>query len=165
MKKRNFILTILLTTFAFFAQAQTTYVYSNADDGFLNIRMKPSASSEIVGVLYNGKEGAKLLDKSNKYWYRVSKDGIVGYVNKRYAKLNSVMVPADRRQEQQPVNGFEKLQVGMSTEECKRICGKPDKINKQVYSNRIVEFWEYKNPKCVLHFRNGFLDNFSYQAK
>ena len=61
MKERNFILTILLTTIAFFVQAQTTYVYSNADDGFLNIRMKPSASSEIVGVLYNGKEGAKFF--------------------------------------------------------------------------------------------------------
>ena len=165
MKKSKIVLATLLALVTFIAQAQTTYVYSNAHDGFLNIRMKPSASSKIVGVLYNGKEGAKLLDKSNKYWYKVSKNGIVGYVNKRYAKLNSVTVPADCRQEQQPVNDFKKLQVGMSTEECKRICGEPNKINRQVYSNRIYELWYYKNSTCFLQFRNGFLVNFSYQAK
>ena len=162
---KKIILSILLALVAFTTKAQTVYVYSNADDGFLNIRMKPSASSDIVGVLYNGKEGAKLLDKSNKYWYKVSKDGVVGYVNKRFAKLTLATTPSNPRQEQKPANNFEKLQVGMTPEECKSICGEPDKISKQVYSNRVVEFWDYKNPKGTLHFINGLLSDFSFDVK
>lgn len=166
-KKFTFVKKVLLVklffAFSFVMQGQVIYVYSNADDGFLNIRMKPNASSDIVGVLYNGKEGAKLLDKSNKYWYKVSKNGIVGYVNKRYAKLTNETTPSDSRQESKPISGFEELQIGMTAEECRRLCGEPNKIDKQVYSNRVVELWTYKNPYFIIHFRNGVLDYYSFQ--
>ncbi len=143
---------------------QTILVYSNADDGFLNVRQQPNANSDIIAVLYNGKSGAVLVDKdANKYWYKVSVNGNVGFVNKRYALLSEESCGSDSD------NTFRdkdtKLRIGLSTDECRRICGEPDEINRQVYPNRIVEFWFYKNPKRTLHFRNGYLNNFSYRAK
>ena len=63
------LLCMSIIVFPFRMIGQEVYVYSNADDGLLNVREKPSASSDIVAVMYNGKTGAILLDKSNKYWY------------------------------------------------------------------------------------------------
>ena len=90
---------------------------------------------------------------------------------KHTAKSSGILCPSrnmivpNPRQEQKPANNFEKLHAGMTAEECKSICGEPDKISKQVYSNRVVEFWDYKNPKGTLHFRNGLLSDFSFDVK
>lgn len=64
-----------------------TYVYSISDDGFLNIREKPSDKSEILGILITGGEGAELLDNSSK-WYKVKKGDVIGYVYSKYAFIS-----------------------------------------------------------------------------
>ncbi len=144
------VITIMLALVALTGQAQEVYVFSNADDGFLNVRGKPSASSDIVAVMYNGKSGAQLLDKSNKYWYKVSYNGIIGFVNKRYAIVST-------KTQSPPQNSpsgknFEQLRVGMSSEECRLLCGEPDKISRQVYYDREVEFWTYNSPQIYTTF-------------
>lgn len=61
-------------------------VYCISDDGFLNIREFPIASSKILGKLLTGGEGAEYLASSGN-WYFVRLKGTVGYVNSKYAKL------------------------------------------------------------------------------
>lgn len=166
MKKVIVLLLLLCMSnivFPFHMMGQEVYVYSNADDGFLNVREKPNANSDIVAVMYNGKTGALLLDKSNKYWYKVSYEGIIGYVNKRYAIISAKT--QNKIKERTNNNMFEQLRIGMTIDECRSLCGEPDKINRQVYSNREVEFWHYKSPRYMLHFRNGYLIMFSSNPK
>ena len=86
---KQLIITVMLALVAVAGQAQEVYVYSNADDGFLNIRGKPNASSDVVAVTYNGKSGAQLLGQCNKFWYKVSNYGIIGFVNKRYSVVSA----------------------------------------------------------------------------
>jgi len=157
------LLCMSLIVFPFHMMGQEVYVYSNADDGFLNVREKPSASSDIIAVMYNGKTGAILLDKSNKYWYKVSYNGSIGFVNKRYAVLSKKSQNENKRISSG--NKFDQLRIGMTIDECRLLCGEPDKINRQVYSNREVEFWYYKSPRYTLHFRNGNLIMFSSNPK
>ena len=63
-------------------------VYSISSDGFLNIREQPTSHSSIVGVLYTGGDGAKLLGQQGK-WYNVEYQGRQGYVNSSYATCSS----------------------------------------------------------------------------
>ena len=103
-------------------KSQSFVVYSNADDGFVNIRKEPNAKADILSALYNGKEGANLLEGGNKYWYKVEKDGVIGYVNKRFVKLkkstNSQPTTQDINRE------LDKLDRGMTMDECRRILGR-----------------------------------------
>lgn len=168
------ILFILLSSITIKINAQT-YVYSNADDGFLNIRALPTAKANIVGVLYNGKEGAELLDSSNKYWYKVNKDGIIGYVNKRYAKLVGTKEAPKTSQTITKVKTgtikerFDKLVPGMTMQQCLDICGNPDDKSIRRYSSGENQSWFYyerRNGKRILnslHFRDGKLSSiFTY---
>lgn len=66
--------------------SSTKYVYSVARDGYTNIRSANSTNSRIVGELRNGGGGAKYLNTSGS-WYKVSYNGIVGYVHKSQVKL------------------------------------------------------------------------------
>lgn len=157
------LMILFISVFPLYMMGQEVCVYSNADDGFLNVREKPSASSDIVAVMYNGKTGAILLDKSNKYWYKVSYEGIIGYVNKRFAIISAKTQTEIK--ERTNSNKFEQLRIGMTTDECRLLCGEPNSINRQVYSNREVEFWYYKSPRYTLHFRNGKLVMFSSNPK
>ena len=54
-------------------------VYSNAYDGYLNVRAQPSTKAQILGKLKNGPEGAELLGVDGK-WTKVRVDGVEGYV-------------------------------------------------------------------------------------
>jgi uncharacterized protein YgiM (DUF1202 family) len=54
-------------------------VYSNAYDGYTNIREHASAQSPIIGKLPNGPEGADLLGVEGN-WSKVRFNGTVGYV-------------------------------------------------------------------------------------
>jgi hypothetical protein len=66
--------------------ANTQYpsrVFSNAYDGFVNIRQSPQGKAPILGVLRNGPEGAVLLERGND-WTMVNCQGIVGYVATQY---------------------------------------------------------------------------------
>lgn len=109
-------LSLLLFCLASITYAQT-YVYSNADDGFVNIRQEASAQSSVIDVLYNGKQGAILLDSSNKYWYKVNKDGKIGYVNKRYSKLVKSKETTERKRVPSP-NNYGELIFYMTKDEC-----------------------------------------------
>lgn len=60
------------------------YVYSNANDGFLNIRKSPSTNATIIGEIVNGGEGAQFIERSGK-WIKVRFHGKVGYVHGSYA--------------------------------------------------------------------------------
>lgn len=60
-------------------------VYSNAYDGFVNIRQAPEGKAPILGVLKNGPEGAILLGTEGE-WKKVDCNGIVGYVYEKYVQ-------------------------------------------------------------------------------
>ena len=64
---------------------QPPKVYSNAYDGFLNIRQAPQSKAPIVGVLNNGPEGAILLVTEGE-WKKIDCNGIVGYVYEKYVQ-------------------------------------------------------------------------------
>ena len=61
------------------ATEPTLKVYSNASDGFTNIRQSPESNAPIVGVLRNGPEGAILLGTVGE-WKHINCNGIEGYV-------------------------------------------------------------------------------------
>ncbi len=65
--------------------SQPQKVYSNAYDGFVNIRQAPQSNAPIVGMLRNGPEGAILLDTEGE-WKKINCNGIVGYVFGKYVQ-------------------------------------------------------------------------------
>ena len=67
------------------AQDSRPHVYSNAYDGFVNIRQAPESKSPILGVLKNGPEGAILLGTEGE-WKKIDCNGIVGYVYEEYVQ-------------------------------------------------------------------------------
>lgn len=66
-------------------------VYSNAYDGFVNIRQAPQSKAPIVGVLRNGPEGAILLGTEGE-WKKIDCNGIVGYVYEKYVQFTPTEV-------------------------------------------------------------------------
>ena len=64
---------------------QQAKVYSNAYDGFVNIRQAPQSKAPILGVLNNGPEGAILLGTEGE-WKKINCNGIVGYVFGKYVQ-------------------------------------------------------------------------------
>lgn len=60
------------------------YIYSNAYDGYVNIRQQASTKSSILGVLPNGNYPAEFIEVAynNKNWYYIYYKGIYGYVAK-----------------------------------------------------------------------------------
>ncbi len=60
-------------------------VYSNAYDGYLNVRAQPTTKSQVVGKLNNGPEGAELLGVEGK-WSKVRVNGVEGYVTSAYVQ-------------------------------------------------------------------------------
>ena len=58
-------------------------VFSNAYDGFVSIRMAPSARSMKIGELKNGPKGATLIEYNSK-WSKIEYQGIQGYVYNEY---------------------------------------------------------------------------------
>lgn len=60
-------------------------VYSNAYDGFVNIRQSPNGKSPILGVLRNGPDGAVLIGTEGE-WKEVNCHGVVGYVSGKYVQ-------------------------------------------------------------------------------
>jgi hypothetical protein len=65
--------------------SQPPKVYSNAYDGFVNIRQEPESKAPIIGVLRNGPEGAVLLGTEGE-WKKIDCNGIVGYVFEKYVQ-------------------------------------------------------------------------------
>lgn len=83
MKKTLTLLVLILALVAITdtqAYGQTA-VYSNAYDGFTNIREAATTRSEILGRLPNGDECAYVIN-SNGNWYYVHYRNIYGYVSK-----------------------------------------------------------------------------------
>lgn len=56
-------------------------VYSNAYDGYTNVRKGPSSKSRILGKLRNGNEYVTLLGMEGN-WYEVQYYVQIGYVHK-----------------------------------------------------------------------------------
>ena len=67
------------------ASEQVSKVYSNAYDGYVNIRQAPLSNAPILGVLHNGPEGAVLLGVEGE-WKKIDCNGIVGYVYEKYVQ-------------------------------------------------------------------------------
>lgn len=69
-------------------QRETVYqVHCEDPDGYVNIRQRPTASSAIVGCLYQGGEYALSCGRSGN-WIKVRKmDGTVGYCHKDHVRL------------------------------------------------------------------------------
>lgn len=61
-------------------------VYSNAYDGYVNIREQPNSKAAILGRLNNGPTGAVVLGEDNGKWVKVECKGIEGYVSKSYVQ-------------------------------------------------------------------------------
>lgn len=68
--------------------ATTNLVFADSYDGFVNIRQQPSGKSAILGTLVNGGEGAVYLGSSGS-WYKISLNGIVGYVKNDYVTIGT----------------------------------------------------------------------------
>ena len=63
-----------------------TVVYATSDDGFLNVREKPSVKSKILGQLYGQVHGlgtGVLLEKGNT-WSKVTVGDVTGWVYNKY---------------------------------------------------------------------------------
>ena len=60
-------------------------IYSNSNDGYVNIRQSPESTAPILGVLRNGSEGAILLGTEGE-WKKIDCNGIVGYVYEKYVQ-------------------------------------------------------------------------------
>jgi Bacterial SH3 domain. len=147
-------------------RAQTTWVYADAYDGFVNVRKTPSTKSEIIEVMYNNKEGAKLLAIHNKWWYRVQFKGKTGYVSSTYTILcdtTQAPTPIEQKPKKKNSSSPSGLKVGMTTDECLRLLGEPDEKSESVYYDHINEHWYYKN-KYYLIFRNGVLTNYTISS-
>ncbi len=93
MKTKTILLTLLMTVFCLNGwsmeqQAGKKLVYSISNDGFVNVRKTPNASSKIIGVLATNRKGAVLLS-SKGTWWKVRVDNVVGYVHSKYVTLSS----------------------------------------------------------------------------
>lgn len=154
--------TILLIMSCIGVVAQTKWVYSDAYDGFVNVRKGPSSKADIIEVMYNGKEGAKLLAVHNKWWYKVQYKGKTGYVSSVYTTLcDTTAVPLPKvskpkKQSSTPISG---LRIGMTDNECLELLGEPNKKSRHVYSDHVNEHWTYDN--YYLIFRDGILSNYT----
>ena len=60
-------------------------VYSNAYDGYLNVRAMPTTKSQVLGRFNNGPEGAEVLGVDGK-WTKVRVNGVEGYVSSAYVQ-------------------------------------------------------------------------------
>ena len=74
-----------------YATEQGQMVYSNAYDGFLNIRQAPNGGARILGVLKNGPDGATLLGSEGE-WKKIDYHGLVGYVFEKYVQYTPTEV-------------------------------------------------------------------------
>ena len=60
-------------------------VYSNAYDGFTNVRQAATTKSPVLAKLHNGYEGAEILGVEGN-WTKVNLNGVVGYVSSAYVQ-------------------------------------------------------------------------------
>ena len=92
-------LVLLLTMMAILPiQAQTqkgfTLVYATSDDGFVNIREKPTNKSKALGKIYmpnHGLSSAMLIEKCGKWWKVISEgeNEISGYAYSPYLGIQN----------------------------------------------------------------------------
>ncbi len=63
-------------------------VFARSEDGYVNVRLKPTVSSDTLGRLLVGGESAIFLGVSGE-WYHVRYHGKEGYVKSVYAVVDS----------------------------------------------------------------------------
>lgn len=87
-------------------------VYSNAYDGYANIRQTPESGAPVVGMLCNGPEGAILLGTEGE-WKKIDCNGVVGYVYEKYIQdtptevLQTTSVNDNSQEEGKETEGLE----------------------------------------------------------
>ena len=56
---------------------------SGGDEGYVNVRRKPSAESKRVGKIYNNC-GARIIEKTSNGWYKIVSGKCTGYIKSEY---------------------------------------------------------------------------------
>ena len=73
MKRLSILLFALMMCSVMWAQEVFTVVYATSDDGFVNVRERPSAKAKVLGELwmqFHGLGGGVLLEQQGK-WTKV----------------------------------------------------------------------------------------------
>ena len=65
------------------SSAPSTKVYSNAYDGYINIREHPTSKSSIIGTFKNGPNSATCISQTGE-WTEINYNGVTGYVYTKY---------------------------------------------------------------------------------
>lgn len=86
MKRIFSLMAVLALCSSLWAQQVLTVVYATSDDGFVNIRQRPSARAKKLGELwqlFHGLGGGILLEEQGG-WSKVYVRGVVGWCNSKY---------------------------------------------------------------------------------
>ena len=86
MKRVGFLLFACMLCCTAWSQKVFTVVYATSDDGFVNVRERPTVKAREVGkvwMLNHGLGDGVLRDNSSKWW-KVSVGNVTGYANSKY---------------------------------------------------------------------------------
>ncbi|MBR6926354.1 MAG: hypothetical protein IKH52_04005 [Bacteroidaceae bacterium] len=86
MKKSFFALLLSFLTLPIWSQSVFTVVYATSDDGFVNVRSKPSTKGKVLTILYvfNHGLGGGVLRGRIGNWSKVSVGNITGWAYSKY---------------------------------------------------------------------------------
>lgn len=86
MKKFMMLFAALMMCSSMWAQGVFTVVYAVSDDGFVNVRQRPSASSKILTQLWMQSHGLGqgVWRAQQGNWVKVSVGGVTGWCNGKY---------------------------------------------------------------------------------
>ncbi len=86
MKRIIFLIAAIIVCGNLFAQEVFTLVYATSDDGFVNVRERPSSRAHVLTKLYmfNHGLGNGLYLGQNGNWTKVNVNGIIGWAYSKY---------------------------------------------------------------------------------
>ncbi len=111
-----------------------TFVYAHSSDGYVNVRKKPSTSSDKLGELRNGGAGALYLGREGS-WLKVLYHGEPAYVYSLYAQIgqsSSTSAPVEKHYFYIVIASFENAELAKKTAD-----ELPDIMRRPVYRHNI----------------------------